>query len=299
MIKFEHVNKSYDRVPVLQDFNLHVPAGSVYALIGPNGAGKTSLIKILTGVYRPDEGAVTIDGQAVYENISLKQRVVYISDELYFFSMFSIREMAAYYSALYPNWSAERFEQLGTIFRIDTKRRALRLSKGMQRQVAFWMGISAQPDVMILDEPMDGLDPAIRKQVWSILLQEVEERGLTILIASHNLRELEDVCDHVGIIYQGQMLLEKSLDEAKYNIHKLQVAPGLPLEETKLAELDILHRNHFGSVYTLIVRGDRDEIAALAREVSPVVADMLPMTLEEVFIYELGGAGYEFTDLVL
>jgi ABC-2 type transport system ATP-binding protein len=299
MIKFEQVNKSYDRIPVLQDFNLHVPAGSVYALVGPNGAGKTSLIKILSGIYRQDSGSVRVEGEPVFENIPLKQRIIYISDELFFFSMFTIRDMANYYASVYPCWNWERFDQLSSLFAIDLNRRAIRLSKGMQRQVAFWLSMSAMPKVMILDEPMDGLDPAIRKHVWSVLLQDVAQRGLTILIASHNLRELEDVCDHVGIIYGGRMLLEKSLDEAKYNIHKLQVAPGVPLEDTPLAAWEILHHARFGSVHTLIVRGDRDELQRLARQVSPVVADLLPMTLEEVFIYELGGAGYVFSDLLL
>jgi ABC-2 type transport system ATP-binding protein len=299
MIKLENVTKTYDRTHVLQDLSLHVPAGSVYALIGPNGAGKTSLIKLLTGVYRQNSGEVRVAGEPVWENSALKSRLIYISDELFFFNMFSIRDMAAYYASLYPHWNQARFDQLGAVFQIDPNRRILRLSKGMQKQTAFWLGLSAMPEVMVLDEPMDGLDPAIRKLVWSVLMQDITERNLTILIASHNLRELEDVCDHVGILYNGRMLLEKSLDETKYNIHKLQVAPGAPLEETALAGLDILHQNQFGSVYTLIVRGDREQILAAARQSSPAVADLLPMTLEEVFIYELGGAGYEFTDILL
>ena len=293
MIKVNDVVKRFGDFTALDGVNISVDKGSVYGLVGPNGAGKTTIIKNLTGVYRPDSGVIRIEGQEVYENTAIKSRMIFVSDDLYFFPGYSVKDMAAYYRGIYSNWSDERFYAMADIFKIDIKRGVRRLSKGMQKQVAFWLGLSANPDIMILDEPVDGLDPVMRRNVWNLMLSDVAERGMTVLVSSHNLRELEDVCDHVGIMNKGRIAIEKALDEVKGNIHKVQTAfkGGLP-EELKNT-LDILKHEKSGSVDMLILRGGYEEIESQIKAYSPLILDVVPLSLEEIFIYELGGMGYE------
>lgn len=293
MIEVKNVIKRFGDFFALNGVNVNVEKGSVYGLVGPNGAGKTTVIKCMAGIYRQDGGSVLIDGKPVYENAEIKSRVAYVSDDLYFFPGYSIKDSAAYYRGIYPNWSDERFREIADVFKIDEKRAARRLSKGMQKQAAFWLGLSTQPDVMILDEPMDGLDPVMRRNVWNIMLAEVANRGMTVLVSSHNLRELEDVCDHVGIMNKGRIAIEKGLDEVKGNIHKVQTAFRDGLPDELRTSLDILKHERAGSVDMLIIRGDSGEITDKIRKYSPLLLDVVPLTLEEVFIYELGGMGYE------
>lgn len=299
MIEVSGVTKVFDGFKALDGLNLTVEKGSVYGLIGPNGAGKTTIIKNLCGIYKPDSGKILVDYNNVYENTKIKERVIYISDELFFYSTYSIKATAKMYSELYPKWSWERYESMKEVFKIDEKRKVRRLSKGMQKQVAFWLGICTCPDVMILDEPVDGLDPVMRRNVWSLVLSDVAERGTTVLVSSHNLRELEDVCDHVGIMFNGKVVLQKSLDDVKGNIHKIQTAfeGSFPAEiENKIK---ILHKSEFGSVVTLIAKGEAERLRAEIASYNPLILDILPLTLEEVFIYELGGMGYEFENIIL
>lgn len=299
MINVSNVTKTFGGFKALDEMSLNVKKGCVYGLIGPNGAGKTTIIKNLCGIYRPDCGEIRIDGEAVYENTAIKQRLIYISDELFFYSTYSIRAAAKMYSEIYPEWSWSRYEKLKEVFKINEKRKIRRLSKGMQKQVAFWLGICTRPSIMILDEPVDGLDPVMRKNVWSLVLSDVAENGTTVLISSHNLRELEDVCDHVGIMFDGKVVLQKSLDDVKGNIHKIQTVfkEGFPKELEK--EIQILHTSTFGSVITLIAKGNSEEILQTVNKYNPTICDILPLTLEEVFIYELGGLGYELENIIL
>lgn len=299
MIQAENVTKIYNSVKALDSLTLHAGKGSVYGLIGPNGAGKTTLIKQLAGVCRPDSGEIRINGVPVFENSAVKNHLFYISDNPYFYPSSSIRAMAKFYAGLYPSWSWERFESLKELFGMDTVLRIRQLSKGMRKQAAFWIGIAAQPAVMILDEPMDGLDPVIRRSIWKLLMQDVCEKEMTVLVSSHNLRELEDVCDHAGILFNGKIVLEKALDDLKGGVQKIQVAfsEGFPpeLENT----LDILRKEQFGTVWSLVVRGDPAGIREIIAAHKPLVCDILPLTLEEVFIYELGGMGYEIENIIL
>ena len=299
MIQAENITKTYNNVKALDGLTLHAGKGSVYGLIGPNGAGKTTLIKQLAGVCRPDSGEIRINGVPVFENATVKNQLFYISDNPYFYPSSSIRNMAKFYAGLYPSWSWERFESLKELFGMDTSLRIRQLSKGMRKQAAFWIGIAAQPAVMILDEPMDGLDPVIRRSIWKLLMQDVCEKQMTVLVSSHNLRELEDVCDHAGILFNGKIVLEKSLDDLKGSVQKIQVAfsEGLPpeLENT----LDILRKEQFGTVWNLIVRSNPARIREIIAAHKPLVCDILPLTLEEVFIYELGGMGYEIENIIL
>ena len=297
MIEVKDVVKTFDGFRALDGVTMTVPRGAVYGLVGPNGAGKSTLIRHLTGIYRPDSGAIDIDGQPVYENPAVKARIAYIPDDVFYFPQATIPDMMRYYRGIYPKFDAERYQKLGDVFRLDPKRQIRRLSKGMQKQAAFWLAMSLRPDVLILDEPVDGLDPVMRRQVWNLVLADVAENGTTVLISSHNLRELEDVCDHVGIMNGGKVLLEHPLAELQANIVKVLVA--LP-DEAKLPEgLDILHQSSQGHLYTLIVHGDAAEVTNRLSTAQPQYLDVVPLTLEEIFIYELGGADYAVKDILL
>ena len=299
MIEVKDVVKTFDGFRALDGVTMTVPRGAVYGLVGPNGAGKSTLIRHLTGIYRPDSGVIDIDGQPVYENPAVKARIAYIPDDVFYFPQATIPDMMRYYRGIYPKFDAERYQKLGEVFQLDPKRQIRRLSKGMQKQSAFWLALCCQPQVLVLDEPVDGLDPVMRRQVWSLLLGDVAERGTTVLVSSHNLRELEDVCDHVGILNHGKVLLERSLSDLQDNTVKLQVAYQGVTEPPLPAELNILHRSHVGRVYTYIVRGSSQEIMRRMQITEPVLLESIPLTLEEIFIYELGGVDYAAKDILL
>ena len=299
MIKVKSLVKTFDEFWALDGVNMNVEKGSIYGLVGPNGAGKTTLINHLTGAYKPNGGTIEIDGEPVWENEALKQRVLVINDDWFFFGTFTIKEMASFYRSMYKNFNTERYEKLGELFGIDDKKQIRRLSKGMKKQVAFRIVLSCMPEVLILDEPLDGLDPVMRKQIMNIIISDVAERNMTVVVSSHNLRELEDICDHVGIIHKGKMVIEKSLDEIKGNVLKLQLAFSGDFPEELKQELEILHSSVTGSVYTFIVKGAEEEISAKIKAYSPVVFDTVSLTLEEVFIYELGGLGYDFENIMV
>ncbi|MBQ9393558.1 MAG: ABC transporter ATP-binding protein [Oscillospiraceae bacterium] len=298
MLETKELVKTFEGFRALDGADMTVPKGAVYGLVGPNGAGKSTIIRHLTGIYRPDSGQVLLDGQPVWENVAAKRRMASISDDWYYFQQSSIAEMAKLYAGVYPTFSAERYEKMKTVFPLNDRMMIRRMSKGMQKQAAFWLTMCCMPEVMILDEPVDGLDPVMRRQVWSLLLDDVAARGTTVLVSSHNLRELEDVCDHVGIMSRGKVLLERSLSELQDKTVKLQVAYGG--EEPALpAELNILHRSHVGRVYTYIVRGEREEILQRMAITQPLLLEAIPLTLEEIFISEMGGEDYAVREIVL
>ena len=299
MLEAKNVVKTFDGFRALDGLTMTVHTGAVYGLVGPNGAGKSTIIRHLAGIYRQDSGEVLLDGQPVYEDPAVKRRMTVIGDDWYYFPQANIREMAHFFAGLYPAFSWERYEKLKQVFPLDEKMMLRRMSKGMQKQAAFWLTVCCMPEYLILDEPVDGLDPVMRRQVWSLLLGDVAERGTTVLVSSHNLRELEDVCDHVGILDHGRVLLERSLSDLQDNTVKLQVAyPGVT-EPVLPAELNILHRSHVGRVYTYIVRGSREDILRRMQITEPVLLESIPLTLEEIFIYELGGVDYAAKDILL
>ena len=297
MIETKKLVKTFDGFKALNELDINVPKGSVYGLVGPNGAGKSTVIRHLAGIYRQDSGHVLIDGQPVYENNAVKSRIAYIPDEIFYYPQAGIEDMMRFYKSIYPKFSAERFEKLRASFELDSRRPMRKLSKGMQKQAAFWLALSLCPEIVILDEPVDGLDPVMRRQVWSLLMADVAENGTTVLVSSHNLRELEDVCDHVGILKHGRMLTERSLSELQDNIVKIQLALAdggeLP------SDLNILHESRTGRVRQLILRGTAEELTNRISAVSPLFMDVVPLTLEEIFIYELGGVDSEVKDSVL
>ena len=297
MIQVNKLIKSFDGFRALDGLNIHVPKGAVYGLVGPNGAGKSTVIRHLAGIYRQDSGQVLIDGQPVYENPVIKGRIAYIPDDIFFYTQATINDMMKFYRSVYPRFSPERFEKLEELFNLDRKQPMRKLSKGMQKQAAFWLAMSQCPEVVILDEPVDGLDPVMRRQVWSALLSDVAENGTTVLVSSHNLRELEDVCDHVGIMNHGRMLVERSLSALQDNIVKIQLAFA---DGGKLPEgLEILHRSSTGRLQQLILRGSAEELTAKLSAAGPLFLDVVPLNLEEIFIYELGGADHEVKDIIV
>lgn len=300
MLQINNVIKSFGDFKALNGVNMNVGRGNVYGLVGPNGAGKSTIIRHITGVYRQDAGEIFIDGEPVYENRRMKEKISYIPDDLFYFLQANTIDMMKYYRGIYSKFDEKMFYRLQEFFpSIDVKRNIRKLSKGMQKQVAFWLAICCKPELMILDEPVDGLDPVMRRQIWTILMSEVEENHMTVLVSSHNLRELEDVCDHVGIMNKGKVIIERSLSELQGNISKIQVAcqngmPKLP------KDYQVLHMSNTGRVYTLIVKGNPQEAAKALLEESnyAAIVDILPLTLEEIFIYEMGGAEYEVKDIL-
>ena len=293
MLEMKNVTKTFGSFKALDNLSMTVPQGAVYGLVGPNGAGKSTAIRHLTGIYRPDEGTITLEGLPIYENPTVKATIGYIPDDIFYFPSATLEEMRRFYKGIYPKFDDILFEKLYEVFQLPKKTPIRRFSKGMQKQAAFQLTLCCRPEVLILDEPVDGLDPVMRRQVMSLILSDVAEHGTTVLISSHNLRELEDVCDHVGIMNHGRMLLEKSLADMQGATHKLQIVGEAP------EGLRILHESSSGRLKTYIVRGSAVEIATKAEAAKPAYFDVLPLSLEEIFIYELGGVDYAVKDILL
>ena len=300
MIEVKELVKSFDGFRALDGLNMTVPTASIYGLVGPNGAGKSTLLRHVTGVYRQDSGSVLLDGNPIYENPAAKARIADIPDELYYFLSASTRDMMRFYKGFYPRFDTARYQALKDVFtNVDENQPIRRLSKGMQKQSAFWLALCCRPEVLVLDEPVDGLDPVMRRQVWSLLMGDVAEHGTTVLVSSHNLRELEDVCDHVGILFHGKVLIERSLSDLQENVVKMQIVfqeremPQLP------EDLEVLHVSQVGRIHTLIIRGNATDVTNRLAVYAPILMEALPLTLEEIFIYELGGEDYGVRDIVL
>ena len=292
MLKLDNVTKTFGTFKALDCLSLSVPKGAVYGLVGPNGAGKSTVIRHLTGIYQPDSGTVTVAGQPVADDPNLKERIGYISDDVFYFPAATMEDMHRFYRDVYSRFDETLYQKLKEVFPLPTGS-IRRFSKGMQKQAAFHLTLSARPDVLILDEPVDGLDPVMRRQVMSLVLSDVAARGTTVLISSHNLRELEDVCDHVGILDHGKMLLEKSLADMQGGTVKLQIVGDAP------AGFPILHESRSGRLSTFILRGSYPQVEERCRQMNPPYFDVLPLSLEEIFIYELGGVNYEVKENLL
>ena len=292
MLEMKNVTKAFGDFKALDDMSLHVPKGAVYGLVGPNGAGKTTAIRHITGVYRPDAGEITMEGLPIYENPQVKQSIGYIPDDVFYFPTATLEDMHGFYRRMYEKFDEELYQKLKEVFALPAGP-IRRFSKGMQKQAAFHLTLATRPDVMILDEPVDGLDPVMRRQVMSLILADVAEHGTTVLISSHNLRELEDVCDHVGIMDHGKMLLEKSLADMQGSTVKLQIVGEAP------AGFEVLHESRSGRLNTFILRGTCEAVQAASEAMDSPYFDVLPLSLEEIFIYELGGVNYEVKKIVL
>ena len=299
MIEVKSVVKTFDGFTALDGADITVPDSGVYGLVGPNGAGKSTVIRHITGIYRPDSGQVLVEGEPVYENPGKKALIAAIPDDWYHFPSATIADMMRFYRGFYPAFDMARYEKFKEVFALPEKSPIRRMSKGMQKQAAFWLTMCCRPKYLILDEPVDGLDPVMRRQVWSLMMSDVSEHGTTVLVSSHNLRELEDVCDHVGIMNKGRVLLERSLSDLQENIVKLQAVwrtgevPVLP------GQLQVLHTSHVGRVYTYIVRGRAEDVTGQLEQFKPLMLEALPLSLEEIFIYELGGEQYAVKEIIL
>jgi ABC-2 type transport system ATP-binding protein len=366
MIEVKGLSKRFDNNIALDGLDMNIEKGSIYGLVGANGAGKTTIIKHLAGVIRQDKGTIMYEGQDVWENEGLKQKIGLIPDELYFPPSYNMKNMRSLYRGVYDEWDDEKFNKMSELFKLNQKKKINSFSKGMKKQVLFCLVLATKPEYLLLDEPIDGLDPLVRKLVWRFILDDVKERQMTVVVSSHNLRDMEDVCDHIGIIAHGKMMLERKLDSLKTNLHKIQVSfgnigaigasiktspdgkpfgsdtkvfdvtkPGGELEQEPTIDetstdpdkakqektpeelanefidedagaakfdpykgLNILHKESRGTVDLLIINNDIEEARQIITKSNPILFDILPLSLEELFIYELGGKNNEIRELI-
>ena len=299
MIEAKNVSKSFSDILAVDNVSVTIREGSVFGMIGTNGAGKSTFLRMAAGVLRPDNGTITLDDMPVYENPAAKQEFFYISDDQYFFANTTPKELMRYYSVVYPKFDKERMKKMLGQFNLDEKRKVATFSKGMKKQLSVICGICAGTKYLFCDETFDGLDPVMRQAVKSIFAQEIEERGLTPVIASHNLRELEDICDHVGLLHRGGVLLSRDLEDMKVNIHKVQCAfkADSNIEEV-LKNVDVVKKEIRGSLYTITARGNADDIRNQIQTAGPIFMELLPLSLEEIFISETEVAGYDIKKLI-
>ena len=300
MIKVEVLTKNFGDVRSLDQITALIPEGSIFGLVGSNGSGKSTLLRVLSGTIAADSGCVLYDGVNIWENTAAKATLVYLSDEQYFLPHCSMMDMGALYESLFPTFDRERFLQLAKLFELDTRRKVNTFSKGMQKQVSVLLGLAVRPKYLFCDETFDGLDPVMRQLVKRLFAEEVAERQMTVILASHNLRELEDICDHVALLHKGKLLFQQDLDDMKLNLQKIQaVFPGEEKDTARLLEhLPLLNLERRGSMYTLVVRGSREEIDESLRALRPTFYEFIPLTLEEIFISEMGDRGYDFAHLL-
>ena len=304
MINVRNLHKRFDRTDALDGIDLTINRASIYGLVGTNGAGKTTLIRNMAGILKPDEGEILFDGEPVLENTALKQKIGLVPDELYFPKGYAIKDMVKIYSGTYDNFDEERLHELTKLFRLDETAPLKSFSKGMKKQAVIALAMASRPDYLLLDEPIDGLDPIIRKLVWKQIVDDVAEREMTVLVSSHNLRDLESICDYVGIIDNGKTVIERDLDSIREGINKVQVAFAKgengenAAAEDAVAKLNVLHRDKHGSVELIITRDSAEAIEEALAPASPLILDVLPLSLEEVFIYELGGEKYDFSEIM-
>ncbi len=298
MIKIENLSKQFDKIRALDHVTAQIAEGSVYGVVGTNGAGKSTLMRILAGVLRPDEGSVQIDGMEIFENTEIKRRICFIPDTPYYFSNARVKDMMGCYSIVYPGFDRERFTELCGKFELDQSRKLSTFSKGMRRQVFVLLGVCAGTKYLLCDETFDGLDPVVRQAVKSIFIDEVMRRDFTPIIASHNLRELEDICDHVGLLHRGGILFSKDLEEMKTDIHKVQYVMEPAAEQRLLGELDVIKRETRGNLSCVTVRGSREEILMDIESKKPLFYEILPLSLEEIFISETEVIGYDIKNII-
>lgn len=298
MIEVTGLSKSFDNIQALQQVSATIQKGSIFGLIGSNGAGKSTFLRLLAGIYHPDAGSIQIDGQPVYENEALKQRIFYISDDQFYFPNSNMEEMAQYYAVVYQKFSWERFRELTELFRLDSRRKLNTFSKGMQKQAHIILALASQPDYLFCDETFDGLDPVMRQAVKRLLADAVVSQQLTPIIASHNLRELEDICDHIGLLHQGGIIFERELDSLQSDIHKVQCAFSAPKKTEDFAGLEIVKLEQRGNLSVLVVRGNSAATEACIEAMQPLYCELLPLTLEEIFITEMEVLGYDIQQLI-
>ena len=296
MIEVKGITKTFGSHVALHDLSCTIESSRIYGLVGSNGAGKSTLIRLMAGVFRPDSGVITISGAPVFNNPGVKQRMVYVSDDIYFLPQSNMDRMALLYTAAYPSFSMSRFVELSNLFGLDTKAALSSFSKGMRRQAAVILALSCHADYIFLDETFDGLDPVMRELVKRVIYGEMEQRGATAVIASHSLRELEDTCDQLALLHKGGLVFESDIQNLKTSLFKVQVAFKQAFDKKVFEGVDVVRFSRQGSVALAIVRGDRDSVQEKLRAQNPLLVEILPLTLEEVFIHEMEALGYSFDD---
>ena len=293
MIVVKSLTKKVDDDVILNGINMNVKKGSIYGIIGPNGSGKTTLLNHLVGVYRQDSGEIVINEKNIYDNADQKQSMAYMQDEIYAYPQYTIKNMAGFYKEMYKSWDDDRYKKLKEIFDIDDKKRITKLSKGMKKQVAFCFALSKTPEILIMDEPIDGLDPIARRKLWNVVIDDVAKREMTVIISSHNLKELENMCDTILILDKGKSVIERSIEDLTQDVHKIQYVLEKPeLEDELIGWLNVISKEKMGTISVIVVKGDWKGIEQKMNEYNPVVLDKLNLTLEEVFIHEMEGLGY-------
>lgn len=298
MIKITNLNKSFDKKKVLENLNCSIETGSIYGLIGANGAGKSTLLRIINDVYRRDSGEVLIDDTDVQDNEEVKQKLAFLPDDLYVISNYTLLDMAKYYKAMYKKFDMNYLKELASILKLDLNTKIENFSKGMKRQCALICILATNADYMFFDETFDGLDPVVRNLMKKILAKHMAEKNTTIVMTSHNLRELEDICDNLGVLYKGGILFESDIDSLKTNMFKVQIALKEDITEDMIKEFNPLSFKKTGSIATVIFKGDREKVEENLKKKNPIVLDFLPLTLEEIFIYEMEVIGYEFNQII-
>jgi ABC-2 type transport system ATP-binding protein len=298
MIQALHLTKRFDDFVALNDITCTIPEGCIYGMVGSNGAGKSTFLRLITGVYRGDAGEVKVDGVPVYENPAAKANMAYVPDELFFLGGASMNRMAKLYRAVYPQFDDKRFDYLTKSFGLDPTRSIGTFSKGMKRQAAVILALCARPKYLFFDETFDGLDPVMRNLVKGLICEDVLERQATAIVTSHSLRELEDICDQLALLHKGGLVLESDISNLKTSLFKVQIAFSDDFDQTRFEGIETMHYSKRGSVANLIVRGDRDQTVWKLQALQPLLLDVLPLTLEEVFTYEMEALGYVFDNVL-
>ncbi len=298
MIKAENVTKKFNNFTALNNINCNIPKGSIYGMVGSNGAGKSTFLRIITGVYKSESGSVLIDDEAVYENPKIKEKLAYVPDDLFFLSGSSMDKMAKFYKSYYKNFDMNRFMYLTDSFKLNPFASINTFSKGMKRQVAIILALSCQADYYFFDETFDGLDPVMRSLVKGLICNDVIERNATAIITSHSLRELEDTCDQLALLHNGGLVFESDVQNLKTSLFKVQIAFNEDYDKNKFTGIEMLHFSKTASVASLIIRGDKDETVNKLKAMNPILLDVLPLSLEEVFTYETESLGYTFDNVL-
>lgn len=299
MIEIKNITHTYDKETVLENLCSEISEGSIYGLLGSNGAGKSTLLNIIDGIFKPVSGEVLINGSPTYENPELKDKIAYVSDDPFFFNSYTMDEMAKYLNQVYQSFTMEKYNEIKAHFPLESNKKMTTFSKGMKRQAAIIFALAQSPKLMLCDECFDGLDPVIKQLVKRIIISEVEKNNMTVIISSHNLREIENLCDVIGILHNKKIILERSIEDIKEVVNKFQVAFTSPVSDDTFDEFDIISKQNRGSVTELVVRGNKELVLDKLKELKPVILDLLPLNLEDIFIYEMEANGYDFSKILL
>lgn len=298
MIQIKDVSKSFNNIKILDKLNCTITDNCIYGLVGANGSGKSTLLRLINGIYKQEEGTITMNGEELFDNVTLKQKIVFVPDDLFFYPGYTLKDMFQFYQALYPRFDEEYAVSLAKMFKLDQNRKISTFSKGMKRQCALIASLATNAEYMFFDETFDGLDPVVRNTMKKLIAKKMSEQNTTIIMTSHNLRELEDICDRLGLLYKGGILFESEIDNLKTNMYKVQISFAQEKKKEDFKGIDILSFKKVGSIITLVIKDEKKTSRKILEKMKPVILDYLPLTLEEIFIYEMEVLGYEFEEII-